>query len=60
MGDDVEDNIGVAFDREIESPTPIHSGLPDVLAFVVLLGVQGRVVEVLNQKTSLLQEGFLY
>src|ERR1700722_20179156 len=43
MLDDVTDDVGVANNVEIEPPIPIHSGLPAVFGFVVLLGAQGRM-----------------
>ena len=41
MGDHVKDNAGVALDDEIESPVLVDASLPQVLRFVVLLGVEG-------------------
>jgi hypothetical protein len=52
-------NVGVATDLEIEAPRAVDAGLPDVAGLVVLLGVQRRVVQVLEEKTELLFKGFL-
>jgi hypothetical protein len=43
----VEDDVGVAGDDEIEPPIVVCTGLPEVLGFVVLLGVERWMVEIL-------------
>ena len=50
MGDDVVEVIGVAFDCEIEPPSPIHPGLPDTTGLVELLGPKRGVAKVLEQQ----------
>src|ERR1022692_3175394 len=58
VGDDSGDDIGVIVDLEIEPPALSDAGLPEVQAFVVLLGVQRRVLQVVSQKAHLFVESF--
>jgi hypothetical protein len=58
MGLQLGDAAGVAVDPEVEAPVPIDAGLPAVLGFVVLLGVQPRVIQVADQEVDLLDEAF--
>jgi hypothetical protein len=51
MRDHRYDHVFVLADYEIESPTAVDSGLPDILRFVVFLGVQRGMVEVVEKKT---------
>jgi len=44
----------IADDLEVEAPPFGHSGLPDVLAFVVFLGVERGMVEILPEEECLL------
>jgi hypothetical protein len=53
MRDDVHDVIDVIPDEEIKAPIFVDAGLPEVLAFVVLLGAKRRVSQVLFQKFCL-------
>ncbi|MGA2595105.1 MAG: hypothetical protein ABSH32_34855, partial [Bryobacteraceae bacterium] len=46
--------VGIANDLEVEAPPFGHSGLPDVLAFVVFIGVERWMVEVLPEEECLL------
>ena len=46
MGLQFGDAVGVAIDLEVESPILIDTRLPAVRGFVILLGVQARVVQV--------------
>jgi len=59
MRDDVKNNVRVIFDGEVEAPGAVNSGLPAVSGFVVFLGAEGWMVEVLKQEGHLLQEGSL-
>lgn len=59
MGSDVHEVVNVALDEKVEAPILVDAGLPQVLALVVLPGVQGRVVQVLEQKIKLLIASFL-
>jgi hypothetical protein len=54
MGSDFLHPVGISDDFEVEAPRAGHTGLPKVLAFVVLLGVQGGVAEILEQEQRLL------
>jgi hypothetical protein len=54
MRHDVEKNIRVAFDAEVEPPVTCHPRLPAF--FVVLLGAERRMTDVLKKKRHLLQE----
>src|ERR1019366_7200004 len=53
-------SVGVVHDLEVESPVVIHAGLPDVAGFVVFLGSEGRMVEVLGEEAKLFAEGLTY
>ena len=59
MGNDIEQDVGVALDAKIEAPIAGHAGLPAVASFIVLPGVQRRVSEVLQQQQRLLIKRFL-
>lgn len=52
----VADDVGVAFNVEIEAPTLIDAGLPEVLSLIVFLGVQRRMIEVLQKEPELFIE----
>ena len=56
MGDDVDDDVGIAGYDEIEAPIFIHSRLPEVARLVVLFGMQGRVLEIRSEKSNLFEE----
>ena len=43
-------------DYEIESPTAIDSRLPDLLGFVVLLGMKGGMGKVVEKKVQWFRE----
>jgi hypothetical protein len=45
---DLLHEIRVALDLEIEPPRVVHACLPQVAAFIVLLGVEGRMMQVLE------------
>src|SRR2546427_8814564 len=55
--DEIDEIAGVGLDSEIKPPASVHACLLDVLGLVVLLGVQGWVLKVLDQKTKLLVAG---
>jgi hypothetical protein len=57
MRDDVFDVVSAANNRELEAPTLVDTRLPEAPAFVVLLGVQGRVMEIANQEAQLFVKG---
>ena len=52
MRNDVADDIGVADDIEVEPPVPINPRLPDILGFIVLLGIEGGMAKILLQRTE--------
>ena len=56
MRDDVHDVIDVVLDEKIKAPIFVDAGLPEVLAFVVLLGAKRRVSQVLFQKFYLFEK----
>lgn len=56
MGDDFEDVVGVANDLEVEPPALVDPRLPAIANFVVFLGMEERVVEVLKQEINLFKE----
>ena len=58
--DDVEEVIGVTLDSKIEPPAAIHARLPDVAAFIVLLGIQRAMPQVAKEMGKLLAEGALH
>jgi hypothetical protein len=51
---DVLQDVGVVLDDEVETPILVDASLPPVFAFVVLLGAEGGVAEVLEQEQRLL------
>jgi hypothetical protein len=40
--------VGVAYDLEVQAPVVIHASLPDVAGFVVFLGSEGGMMEILG------------
>jgi hypothetical protein len=40
MWDDIANDIGIAHDVEVKTPTAIHERSPTIFGFVTLLGVQ--------------------
>ena len=48
------------FDAEIEPPIASYSSLPSVSRFVVLLGTQTGMSEILNEELGLLVKGLLH
>src|SRR3989442_1524012 len=58
VGDELVDNVGVAGNRKVEAPVLVDAGLPEVLRFVVLLGVKRGVFEIVFEEANLLEEGF--
>jgi hypothetical protein len=59
--DHVDENVGAAFDPEVEPPVFGDAGLPQfwVAALGLFLGVERRVPEVANEKSELLVGGLL-
>ena len=60
MRDDGVELVSIPLNREVESPVASYSGLPDVSHFIVLLGAQTGMPQVLNEKLGLLVECLLY
>ena len=56
MGNDIADDVGVVDDVEVKPPAAGHAGLPDAGDFVIFLGAQGRVAEILLQEFHLFEE----
>ena len=56
MRDDILYPIRVPDDHEIKSPLPVDTGLPQVSAFVVFLGSQRRVMEIVGEEAYLFLE----
>ena len=54
MAGEVLQDVGVIFDTEVEPPVFCSLCLPQVLAFVILLGAEGGVAEVVQQERGLL------
>ena len=46
MRNDLGDDVRVAYDSEVETPTAVDPRLPFVFSLAVFLGAQRRVVEV--------------
>ena len=59
MGFDFLQAVNIVFNLEVEPPGTGDAGLPEVLRFVVLLGVKGRVTDVFEQQQRLLVKGLL-
>lgn len=56
--DHIKDNAGVALDDVIESPILVDTSLPQILRFVVLLGVERGMPEILGEESDLLVKRF--
>src|ERR1039458_2320461 len=56
MRNELEDAIGVIDNQEIESPVPIHPGLPEIACLIILLRAQRRVPKILFKKLCLLEK----
>jgi hypothetical protein len=52
--------VRVPFNGEVEPPIASYSSLPNVSRFVVLLGTQTRMSEILNEELGLLVKGLLH
>src|SRR5437773_11049654 len=52
-------SVRVAHDLEVEAPSTGNAGLPEVLAFVMLLGPQRRVSEIFQEQQRLFVKGAL-
>lgn len=50
MWGDIDQLVRVALDPEIEAPPLIHPRLPEVTGFIVFLGAQGRMAEILEKE----------
>ena len=48
--------VGVVHDLEVEAPIVVHASLPDVAGFVVFLGSEGGMVEILGENRSCLRK----
>ena len=53
MRDDIFDVVGVIRDGEIETPSLVDAGLPQVPALIILLGVEVRGVGASRRETSI-------
>jgi hypothetical protein len=62
MRHDVEQVVAVALDQKIEAPAAVYPALPDLPCFIVFLGSQRWVVQIVQQKRDLLAAftGFLF
>lgn len=58
VGDDSGNDDRVVVNLKVKAPVLVDAGLPEVLAFVVLFSVQGRVLQIVSQKTHLFVESF--
>jgi hypothetical protein len=58
MGDELEDMVGIIEDREVKTPIFVDAGLPAVPGFVIFLGAEGRLMEVLCQELTCLKNAF--
>ena len=59
MWNDIRHDADIALDDEIKAPIPIDPGLPDIIGFVIFLGVQRRVLEIANEISDLLEKRFV-
>ena len=59
MWNQLKDSVLISRDPEIKPPVVIDARLPKVRSFVVLLGVQRRVIQVSDQEIELLDERLL-
>src|ERR1017187_7702680 len=58
VGDEFEDTIRVVNDFEVEPPVLVDPGLPAVIGFIILLGPQRGMLEILNQEIYLFEKRF--
>jgi hypothetical protein len=58
MGDDVSDEVGVTHYGEVEPPVLVDAGLPAISGFIVLLGVQRGMPEILLKRLTCLNNAF--
>jgi hypothetical protein len=56
VGNDVHDQVRVVLDQEIEAPVLVDACLPEVPPFVVFLGAQRRVMEILQEQRDCLSK----
>jgi len=54
-----EDNVFVSLDGKVKPPVTVNPSLPDIVGVIVLFGPQGRVMQILGEKSGLLVKGFL-
>jgi hypothetical protein len=59
VGNDFEDVVSIPNNGEVEAPAFVDASLPAAVRFVVFLGVERRVMEILRQKFDLFEEGLL-
>src|ERR1700690_259598 len=59
MRGDRHDDVRVVLCQEKEAPVAVDARLPEVAGFVVFLGAQRGMIEVLRQQPNLLLEGLL-
>ena len=50
MRHDIDEVVGIAVDAKIETPPAIHARLPDIIGFIVFLGTQRRMAEVVDEQ----------
>ena len=60
VGDELENVVGVVNDGEIKTPGLVDPGLPAIIGFVVLLGPERGMMEVLCQELYLLKKRLPY
>jgi hypothetical protein len=53
-------HAGISVDGEVEPPVAVHSGLPNIVSLVVLLGTQGGLLKVLRKQPDLLVKSSLH
>jgi hypothetical protein len=53
VGHDILNHADIVLDCEIKAPIVIHSGLPNILGFIVFLGVQRWMLKIACKKANL-------
>jgi hypothetical protein len=48
MWKNIHDVVDIILNQEVKAPALVHTGLPEILAFIVLLGAEGWMVQVVK------------
>jgi hypothetical protein len=60
MRNDLLYTVRVVSNYEVEAPVLVHTGLPHIVLFVILLGMERRMEQIIHKKPQLLLKGPLH